>query len=173
MTMKSPDRGVRTGASILAVTLQILSGISIAATLFATYAVSRLGTQLGVGTSHNPAAWIVFVTGFFFSLLLLATGYILDILCVIYDRQEPGYLGSFPAGPRQPLSAPPRTFAQPSQPTTPRTKPPNLPSMILTPEEERHPEVPPETPVSSDARSTGLWYELTRKRQLFGRRSGD
>ena len=44
MTMKSPDRGVRTGASILAVTLQILSGISIAATLFATYAVSRLGT---------------------------------------------------------------------------------------------------------------------------------
>jgi hypothetical protein len=169
MTKRSPDRGVRTGASILAATLQILSGLSIAATLFATYAVSRLGTQLGVGTSHNPAAWIVFATGFFFSLMLLAAGYILDILCVIYDRQEPGYFGSPPAGPRPPLSAPPQTFIQPSQPTTPRTNPLNPPSMTLAPEEERHPGGLSEASISSDARSTGLWYELTRKRQWFGR----
>jgi hypothetical protein len=60
--------------------------VALIGTFYATWAVGRVGTSLGVANTHNPVAWYVFAGGVLFTVLLAGVGYGLATLCAIYDR---------------------------------------------------------------------------------------
>ena len=78
----------RAGAATLGVTLELLSIVTFAGTIWATFKVAELGTQIGISSTNDPASWFVFGAGLFISSVLLGIGYTLTFLCAIYDRQK-------------------------------------------------------------------------------------
>jgi hypothetical protein len=90
----------RDGARVFGVIFQVLASLSLVGTLIATVKVVNLGADAGIDKTHDPFAWIVLVSGLFVTCVLTGIGYILGVLCAIYDRQDT--LGSLSGtGPSQ------------------------------------------------------------------------
>lgn len=66
---------------------QVLALLTFAATIYGTFKVSALGSEIGIGAIHDPLTWFVFLGGAFASLMLAGFGQTLGMLCAIYDRQ--------------------------------------------------------------------------------------
>jgi hypothetical protein len=79
----------RAGARGFGVIFQLLAVASLVGTLVAMAYVANLGTQIGINGTKDPLTWIVLASGLFVTCVLTGIGYILGILCAIYDRQEP------------------------------------------------------------------------------------
>ena len=167
MTMGELTReSKRAGARLFGVVFQILSVVAILGTAYATAQVANIGTQIGIGTSHDQAVWFVLVGGLFISFVLMGFGYTLGILCAIYDRQEPdvqqeddGPTSTY-RSPRPP-SKPPEVgpWVVPSASPKPKTQTPPAPEMLTT-----------EPPPDPTKESSLLWQQLTRERHFFGKR---
>lgn len=79
---------LRENSRSLGLVFQVLSVLSIAATLYATVRIHSVGSQYQIGSIAYPIAWFVFLGGLFTSLVLAGFGHVLGMLCALYDRQE-------------------------------------------------------------------------------------
>src|ERR1039458_9429567 len=79
----------RGGARFFGIIFQFLAVGALFGTLAITAYVTHLGTEIGINGTRDPLTWIVLVSGLFVTCVLAGLGYILGILCAIYDRQEP------------------------------------------------------------------------------------
>jgi hypothetical protein len=164
---ESMSAGIRANARTVGISLQVLSVLALFGTFYATYEVARLGSNLGVGASNDPAPWIVFVAGAVISLVFAGLGYILAILCSIYDRQEkrPGQKGqqafleaainrdhhSWPENTSPPVLAAKTTIPTPAAPSMQASVETTMPD-------------PPHTQANQKSE---LWKWLTRQRHVF------
>jgi hypothetical protein len=165
--------GIRANARTVGISLQVLSVLTLFGTFYATYEVAKLGSNLGVGASNDPAPWIVFVAGVVISLVIAGLGYALAILCAIYDRQvrRPEQKGqqAFPVAatsrdnPSWPGNTKPPVLATKTTKTTKTTTPtPSAPSMQATVET-----TVPDSPHTQANQKSELWKWLTRERHVF------
>ena len=155
----------RGGARVFGAIFQILAVISLVGTVAAVAVVAHLGTEIGIDGTTDPATWIILASGLFMTCVLAGLGYILGILCAIYDRQEPAE----PVVHAVPKTMP-RSYAPKPAPYRPNP-------ITLATEEEPAPAPPVEIPVSPPPREpqpptppaaekSALWEWLTRERHL-------
>jgi len=86
MTMESK----RAGARAFGIILQLLAAVSVLGACIVANAVARSDSSTGVSAGHDRVVWIILAAGLFASCVLAGLGYILGLLCAIYDRQTPG-----------------------------------------------------------------------------------
>ena len=155
----------RAGARILGVIFQLLAVAAMVGTMAATAYVANLGTQIGIDGTKDPVTWIVLASGLFMTCVLAGLGYILGILCAIYDRQEAA---------KPVLNVVPRTMPRSYAPK-PAPYRPN--PITLATEEKPAPAPPVQRPVSPPLREpqhpttpaaekSVLWEWLTRERHF-------
>lgn len=171
-TSQAAGESKRAGAATLGVTLVLLSAVTFVGTIWATFQVAHLGTQIGISSSNDPASWFVFGSGLFISSILLGIGYTLTFLCTIYDRQESPSSGggNHKQGtpiriPNQPLPYRPRPTALAAEEKPAPT--PSVPRTITPP-----PLREPKPPAPQVAEKSVLWEWLTRERH-FGQTESD
>jgi hypothetical protein len=80
----------RAGAHAFGIIFQLLSLAVIVGTCVAADVVAHLGSSVGIKNSHDPIVWTILASGLFAACVLAGFGYILGMLCAIYDRQIPG-----------------------------------------------------------------------------------
>ncbi|HEY5266499.1 MAG TPA: hypothetical protein VIJ40_06780 [Acidimicrobiales bacterium] len=138
---------------------QALALLTFAATIYGTFKVSSLGSEIGIGAIHNPLTWFVFLGGSFAALMLIGIGQTLGILCAIYDRQvtTPEMIGVTTSKP----TFPSKEFIQPAKQS----------STVWERIVERDVDVPIERlPIDVPPKaSDGLWKSLTRERHFTSR----
>jgi len=156
----------RGGARVFGIIFQFLAVAALVGTLAAMAYVAHLGTDIGIDGTKDPLTWIVLASGLFVTCVLAGLGYILGILCAIYDRQEPA---------ERVLDVVPRTMPR----TQPSKPPPYRPSPITLIEDEivaptppvQRPVSPPplrepKAPTSREDEKSVLWECLTRERHI-------
>ena len=67
---------------------QYLSIVAILGTIIAAEFVAHLGNSLGTNINHDRTLWSIAAGGLFAACVLAGFGYVLGMLCAIYDRQE-------------------------------------------------------------------------------------
>ena len=156
----------RAGARVFGVIFQVLAVASLAGTLVVMAYVANLGTQIGINGTRDPLTWIVLASGLFVTCVLTGIGYILGILCAIYDRQEPA----------EPIvDVVPRTIPRSYSPEHPSYRP--SPITLATEEESAPtprvntvapplPQEPAKPPAPQVTDKSSLWEWLTRERHL-------
>ncbi len=106
--------GVRRFAEPFGVVCRVLSVPMLAAAVVVPLFVHRVLVEHGIQDSFTP--WIVLLVGLFATLMVAAVGLMLDMLCVIYDRQvvtahaqSTVNAGGWPHGEAPPASLPAST----------------------------------------------------------------
>jgi hypothetical protein len=128
MPMSDTSSGaLRSGARVFGVIFQFLAFLILAGTLVGSIIVARLGQQIGFNRSNDPLVWIILASGLFATCVLAGFGYVLGMLCAIYDRQE---------------------WTRPIRPSTPRVGPLQTPSSGPTPTSPASSQAPQATPLS-------------------------
>lgn len=169
MAMSSRNgEALRANARPLGLIFQTLSVLTIAATLYGTFRVSALGSQVGIGAVHDPISWFIFLGGMFAGLMLAGVGHVLGMLCAIFNRQDHSPMKP---GVRPPMSAP--SLGDQGQQSGAR---PSVWDRVVDKEVEeavvRRATVPPrrQSPTNASQNSTdGLWGWLTRERHFTSR----
>jgi hypothetical protein len=80
----------RAGARVFGIIFQLVSLLVILGSCVAADIVAHLGTSVGVNSSHDPIVWTIIAAGLFAASVLAGFGYVLGMLCAIYDRQISG-----------------------------------------------------------------------------------
>ncbi len=161
---KAESQGLWGTAYALSLLLRLSGLLTLVGTFYVAKRVSQAGSSFGITPSNDPATWVVLVGGIFATLMIEAAGFTLAMLCVIYERQ---------AREAARTLSPPRG-QMPS--TSPRSRPPTVWDQVA-----QRDSLPPEVVRSAPAadltgipsanttvRSSGMWYQLTRKRKWFG-----
>jgi len=93
----------RAGARAFGVIFQLLALAIIVGTCVAADVVAHTGTSVGINGSRDPIVWAIIASGLFAACVLAGFGYVLGMLCAIYDRQNPAlaFNSSAPATRRQ------------------------------------------------------------------------
>jgi hypothetical protein len=169
MAMSSRSgEALRANSRSLGLIFQTLSVLTIVATLYGTFKVSAIGSQLGIGAVHDPISWFIFLGGMFAGLMLAGIGHVLGMLCVIFDRQE--------IPPKQPGVRPPKLTPSPGDWRQQSGARPTVWEMVVEKETDKvvvntaivKPVV--QSPTNASPTSTdGLWGWLTRERHFTSR----
>lgn len=157
------SNSLRAGARFLGVLFQFLAFFTILGTAIAAIVTAHLGKEVGFNGSHDPLVWLILASGVFAASVLAGFGYVLGMLCAIFDRQEwtrpARELHVRPGVPsRASTTEPPPRTTPPIQPSPDRPTPANqvVPSPSPTP-------AGPNSPSRRDAKSKN-W--LTRERHF-------
>lgn len=79
----------RAGARAFGIIFQFVSFVVILGSCIAADIIAHLGTSVGINSSHDPIVWTIIAAGLFAASVLAGFGYVLGMLCAIYDRQIP------------------------------------------------------------------------------------
>ncbi len=80
----------RAGARAFGIIFQLLSLAVILGTIVTANVVARSGASVGTNGNHDPIVWTIVASGLFAACVLAGFGYVLGMLCAIYDRQTLG-----------------------------------------------------------------------------------
>jgi hypothetical protein len=115
----------RAGARAFGLIFQALAFLVVLGTCIAADIVAHLGATVGVNSNQDPFVWTILAAGLFAACVLAGFGYVLGMLCAIYDRQNPETPLKAPSNDRSALSPrPPKVESPP--PTPPPPPPPPL-----------------------------------------------
>lgn len=87
MTQQKMDNK-RAGARAFGIIFQCLALVTILGTLIAVANVAHKGQSVGITNNHDADIWIISASGLFAACVLAGIGYVLGMLCAIYDRQH-------------------------------------------------------------------------------------
>lgn len=79
----------RAGARALGLIFQALAFVVVLGTFIVVDVVAHWGVTVGINSNRDPLVWTVVAAGLFAACVLAGFGYVLGMLCVIYDRQSP------------------------------------------------------------------------------------
>jgi hypothetical protein len=171
MTMSSENReALRASSRTLGLFFQLLSVLTILATVYSTLKVVAVGSQWGIGAVHDPISWLIFLGGSFAALMLTGIGHVLGMLCAIFDRQQ---MVQQHVDVRPPLSTSSAREWRPQSGARPTVweiaAEEGVKDVTVKPER-----VPTVSKLSGDefrSSSTGLWGWLTRERHFSSRKN--
>lgn len=161
------SEAMRANARFFSVVFQTLALLTLFGTILGALEVAKLGAQIGIAGSRDPAAWIVLIGGFVATFVFAGFGYTLGILCAIYDRQvmPPEEIR------RTQLQTPDPEIDPPRAPLPEKTIWQQVVKMheneVVIAEDKPAP--PTSSTTSLPDSTSGLWDSLTRERHLFKR----